>query len=69
MLDELTVRVELEENAFTGELKDLAAVKRHVENELKSVLNIRTAVELVEKGTIPRCEGKSKKVIDKRNAL
>lgn len=69
MLDELTVRVELEENAFTGELKDLAAVKRHVENELKSVLNIRTAVELVEKGTIPRCEGKSKKVIDRRNAL
>ncbi|AFV22567.1 phenylacetate-CoA ligase [Methanolobus psychrophilus R15] len=69
MLDELTVRVELEENAFTGELKDLAAVKRHVENELKSVLNIRTAVELVEKGTIPRSEGKSKKVIDRRNAL
>lgn len=69
MLDELTVRVELEEGAFTGELKDLAAVKRHVENELKSVLNIRTAVELVEKGTIPRCEGKSKKVIDRRNAL
>lgn len=69
MLDELTVRVELEEDAFTGELKDLAAVKRHVENELKSVLNIRTAVELVEKGTIPRCEGKSKKVIDRRNAL
>ncbi|WP_406658323.1 phenylacetate--CoA ligase [Methanolobus sp. ZRKC2] len=69
MLDELTVKVELEENAFTGELKDLASVKRHVENELKSVLNIRTNVELVEKGTIPRTEGKSKKVIDRRNAL
>ncbi len=69
MLDELTVKVELEENAFTGELKDLAAVKRHVENELKSVLNIRTNVDLVEKGTIPRTEGKSKKVIDRRNAL
>jgi len=69
MLDELTVKVELEENAFTGELKDLAAVKKHVENELKSVLNIRTNVDLVEKGTIPRTEGKSKKVIDRRNAL
>ncbi|MDW7733536.1 MAG: phenylacetate--CoA ligase [Methanolobus sp.] len=69
MLDELTVKVELEENAFTGELKDLAAVKRHVENELKGVLNIRTNVELVEKGTIPRTEGKSKKVIDRRNIL
>ena len=69
MLDEITVKVELEENAFTGELKDLAAVRRHVENELKGVLNIRTNVELVEKGTIPRSEGKSKKVVDRRNAL
>ncbi len=69
MLDEITVKVELEENAFTGELKDLASVRRHVENELKSVLNIRTNVELVERGTIPRTEGKSKKVIDRRNAL
>ncbi|WP_407356492.1 phenylacetate--CoA ligase family protein [Methanolobus sp. WCC5] len=69
MLDEITVKVELEENAFTGELKDLAAVRRHVENELKGVLNIRTNVELAERGTIPRTEGKSKKVIDRRNAL
>ncbi|WP_406661419.1 phenylacetate--CoA ligase [Methanolobus sp. ZRKC3] len=69
MLDELTVRVELEEEAFTGELKDLAAVKRHVENELKGILNIRTNVELVERGTIPRTAGKSKKVVDRRTAL
>jgi phenylacetate-CoA ligase len=69
MLDEITVRVELEENAFTGELKDLAAVRRHVENELKSVLNIRTNVDLVEKGSIPRTAGKSQKVVDRRNAI
>lgn len=69
MLDEITVKVELEENAFTGELKDLAAVRKHVENELKSVLNIRTNVELTEKGNIPRTAGKSKKVIDRRDAL
>jgi phenylacetate-CoA ligase len=68
-LDEITVRVELEDNAFTGELKDLADAQRHVENELKKVLNIRTNVELVERGTIPRTAGKSKKVIDRRSAL
>ncbi|MBN2487419.1 MAG: phenylacetate--CoA ligase [Methanosarcinaceae archaeon] len=68
-LDEITVRVELEENAFTGELRDLAEARKHVENELKKVLNIRTNVELVEKGTIPRTAGKSKKVIDRRSAL
>lgn len=68
-LDEITVRVELEENAFTGELKDLAEAQKHVENELKKVLNIRTNVELVEKGTIPRTAGKAKKIIDRRSAL
>ena len=69
MLDEITVKVEITENAFTGELRDLAALQKHVENELQSVLNIRTNVELAEKGSIPRTEGKSKKVIDRRNAL
>ncbi|MCS3924283.1 phenylacetate--CoA ligase family protein [Methanosalsum natronophilum] len=68
-LDEILVRVELDDDAFTGELKDLAAVRKHVENELKTILNIRTNVELVEKGTIPRTGGKSQKVIDRRNAL
>ncbi len=69
MLDEITVQVELEENAFTGELKDLNAVKKHVENNLKSVLNIRTNVELVERGSLPRTTGKSKRVVDKRQAI
>jgi len=69
MLDEITVKVEITENAFTGELRDLAELQEHVENELQSVLNIRTNVELTEKGSIPRTEGKSKKVIDRRNAL
>ncbi|WP_292484928.1 phenylacetate--CoA ligase family protein [Methanohalobium sp.] len=69
MLDEITVRVELEDDAFTGELQDLSAVRKHVENELKSILNIRTNVELVEKGSIPRTSGKSQRIIDRRNAL
>ncbi|MGP8337479.1 MAG: hypothetical protein ACT6FC_04515 [Methanosarcinaceae archaeon] len=68
-MDEITVRVELEKNTFTGELKDLAAVREHVKNELKAVLNIRTNVDLAEKGTIPRTAGKAQKIVDRRNAL
>ena len=34
MLDELTVEVELEENAFTGDLKDLKAVQNHSSTNL-----------------------------------
>jgi phenylacetate-CoA ligase len=66
-LDELTIQVELKDEAFTGELQDLAKIQKKVENELKFVLNVRSKIELVEKGTIPRTMGKSKKIIDKRD--
>ena len=69
MLDELTVEVELEDNAFTGELKDLKAVQEHVQYELKAVLNIRTKVELLEKGSIERTAGKAKRIIDRRSQI
>jgi phenylacetate-CoA ligase len=69
MLDELTVEVELEENAFTGNLKDLAAVQNHVQHELKAVLNIRTNVVLLEKGSIERTAGKAKRIIDRRQQI
>ncbi|MGB9370570.1 MAG: hypothetical protein WCB79_01310 [Halobacteriota archaeon] len=36
---------------------------------MRDTLNVRTTVELVEKGTIARTEGKSKKVIDLLGAL
>jgi len=69
MLDELTVEVELEENAFTGDLKDLTSVQNHVQYELKAVLNIRTNVVLLEKGSIERTAGKAKRIIDRREQI
>lgn len=66
-LDELTVQVEMKDEAFTGELVDLSGLQRRVEDKLKSVLNIRSRVELVEKGSLPRTAGKSKKIVDKRD--
>ncbi len=66
-LDELTIQVELRDEAFTGEIQDLSHIQRKVENKLKSVLNVRSKIELVEKGSIPRTAGKSKKVVDLRD--
>ena len=68
-LDELTVRCELEQEFFTGNVEDLQRVIRKVEHALRDTLNVRTKVELVEKGTIARTEGKSKKVVDLRGAF
>jgi phenylacetate-CoA ligase len=68
-LDELTVRCELEQEYFTGDVEDLQRVVQKVERALRDTLNVRTKVELVERGTIERTEGKSKKVLDLRGPL
>ncbi|KUK45606.1 MAG: Phenylacetate-coenzyme A ligase [Methanothrix harundinacea] len=65
-LDEIAIKVEMSNSAFTGELSDLARLQKKVESELKSVMKIRSKIELVEKGTLPRTEGKSKKIVDLR---
>ncbi len=68
-LDEMTVRVEMSDKAFSGELGDLQKVTGAVARKLKDALNLRTKVVLVDKGSLPRVEGKSKKVIDLRASI
>ncbi|MCD4845786.1 MAG: phenylacetate--CoA ligase [Methanosarcinales archaeon] len=65
-LDEMHIKVELTGQTFTGELKDLKNLKFTVEEQLRSVLNLRTQVELVERGTIPRTAGKAQRIVDMR---
>lgn len=68
-LDELTVKVEMRDEVFTGELADLEKIRQKVQKELQKELNLRTNVELVEKGTLQRFEGKAKRVLDLRREL
>lgn len=65
-LDDMLVRVEVRKEAFSDKLADLMAIQRRVGDRLKSVLNVAVRVELVEPGSLPRFEGKAKRVIDKR---
>lgn len=65
-LDDISIKVEVSDLAFTGELADLGRLQKKVEGELKSVMKIRSKVELVEKGSLPRTQGKSKKIVDLR---
>ncbi|MDW7990248.1 MAG: phenylacetate--CoA ligase [Archaeoglobaceae archaeon] len=66
-LDEITVRVEIKDEFFTGEIGDLKEVQQKIQRELQKELMIRTNVELVEKGRIERSMGKAKRVIDLRS--
>ena len=65
-LDDMLVRVELAREAFSDKISDLMRIRQHVEKVLKSSLNVQVSVELTEPGTLPRFEGKAKRVIDKR---
>ena len=65
-LDEMTVEVEINRSHFSGELADLARIQKKVVKELHDTLELRTTVKLVEPGSLPRFEGKAKRVIDRR---
>ncbi len=65
-LDDMLVRVELNKDSFSDKITDLMQVEQKVEHRLRNYLNVNANVELVEPGSLPRFEGKSKKVIDKR---
>ncbi len=67
-LDEMTIEVEMSREAFHGELADLAATQKRVAKALRDALDLRTTVRLVEPGTLPRFEGKAKRVVDRRGA-
>jgi phenylacetate-CoA ligase len=68
-LDEMTVEVEINRSHFSGELADLARIQKKVVKELHDTLELRTTVKLVEPGSLPRFEGKAKRVIDRRGEI
>jgi len=65
-LDEMTIDTEIKREYFSGELYDLEKIQKKIVHQLKETLNIRTSVNLVEPESLPRFEGKAKRVIDKR---
>jgi phenylacetate-CoA ligase len=66
-LDELTVKVELAEAGFTGQVEHLVHLQNEIANRLRSEIFIKPKVELVPPGTLPVSEGKAQRVIDKRS--
>lgn len=65
--DDMEVQVEMGDQLFSDAVRNLEAVEKKVEHALQSVLNIHARVRLVEPGSLPRSEGKAKRVIDHRN--
>lgn len=66
-LDSLEVQVEMTEGMFSDTIRNLENVEHRIESALQSTLNIVAKVRLLEPKSIPRSEGKAKRVIDNRS--
>ncbi|HNX13686.1 MAG TPA: phenylacetate--CoA ligase [Oscillospiraceae bacterium] len=66
-LDELSIEVEMTSEMFSDKIDRVEAVERKLQSQIQSVLNINADVRLVAPKSIPRSEGKAKRVIDRRN--
>ena len=63
-LDTLSVMVEVNERLFSDEVKNLQAMERSLEKNIKELLGVSAKVKLVEPKSIQRTEGKAVRVID-----
>jgi len=64
--DTMTIEVEIPEAMFTDSIKGIETFEKRISNQMNSVLGINAKIQLVEPKSIPRSEGKAKRVIDKR---
>ena len=66
--DTLEVKVEMTGEIFnaTDSLGEMQRLQKHIQEQIKSVVGIMTKVTIVPPKTLPRSEGKAKRVIDNR---
>lgn len=69
LLDTMEVHVEMTEELFSDAVRNIEAHEKKLRQRLESVLGISAAVKLVEPRSIPRSEGKAKRVIDNRKLV
>ena len=65
-LDEMTVKVELAEAGFDGQVEHLMKLQSHLAEKLRAEILIKPRVELLPPGSLPVSEGKAKRVVDNR---
>lgn len=64
--DRLEVQVELTEEMFSDTVSDIQKIQHTISEQIKSVVGIAANIKLVPPKSIPRSEGKSKRIIDNR---
>ena len=65
-LDRMTVKVEMTPSFFSDSIREIENTERMLEGDIASMTGIHAKIQLVEPRSLPRSEGKMKRVIDER---
>lgn len=65
-LDEMKLKVELDAASFDGDINKLEGLKKHIKESVRNAVQVTPTVELLQPGTLPASEGKTKRVVDMR---
>jgi len=65
-LDMMEIQVEISEQVFSDEVRVIENLRKRLEHDMQSMLGISAKISLVSPNSLPRSEGKAKRVIDKR---
>ena len=67
--DTFEINVEMNEDLFTDEVKEIESIEKRITAQLRSTLGLGAKVRLVNPKSIERFEGKATRVIDKRKLV
>lgn len=65
-MDRFEVKVEVEPNAFSDTISGMETIRKKVSASIKEIVGLSPIITLVPPNTLPRSEGKIKRVIDNR---
>ena len=65
-MESLTVEVEIQDKFYGDSIAQIEAIRKKIQASIMNIINIRVEVSIVEPNTIPRSEGKIKRVYDNR---
>jgi phenylacetate-CoA ligase len=65
-LDRMEIQIEMTSAFFSDSIKEIEKIERRLNNDVQSALGISAKITLVEPRSLPRSEGKAKRVIDRR---
>ncbi|MDR1491072.1 MAG: phenylacetate--CoA ligase [Desulfovibrio sp.] len=67
-MDRMRVQVEVRSEYFVDDMRVLTALQRKIANRLRDEILVTPKVDLVQQNSLPRAEGKARRVEDRRHA-